>query len=343
MKPLIVDGFYSWSIFSEERQMDFNGYLWVQNEGNLLIDPVPMTDADLLQFNVLGGATQIVLTNRDHERDAKVFREQTGAEVVAHEAEANALSFQPDRTVAHEDEIVPGMRAIHLPHGKSPGEIALHLPEMRTIIMGDLVVGAPMGKLTLLSDEKLEHPTKAAVGLRRLLRHDFDVMLVGDGHSIFHDARDHLLDCLEARTDIYINRINVEDLDEGFDAEIGALIGARNLGYQLYRIKPGQFICPFHFHHFDEEMAFVMEGECTLRTDRGEFTVRQGDFIAFPAGERGVHKFTNNGTEPCVLFLLGEEHPYLICEYPDSDTIKTRVVNGAFRKRDVVDYLYGET
>ena len=58
------------SVFSQERQIDFNGHLWVRDEGNVLIDPVPMTAADLEQFDQLGGAAWIVLTNRDHEREA---------------------------------------------------------------------------------------------------------------------------------------------------------------------------------------------------------------------------------------------------------------------------------
>ena len=70
MKEIAVTNFYSWSIFSQERQIDFNGHLWVRDEGNVLIDPVPMTAADLEQFDQLGGAAWIVLTNCDHEREA---------------------------------------------------------------------------------------------------------------------------------------------------------------------------------------------------------------------------------------------------------------------------------
>ena len=55
-------------------------------------------------------------------------------------------------------------------------------------------------------------PAATALACRKLLALDFDTMLVGDGHSIVGGAREHLLRCLEARTDIYINRIKAGDV-----------------------------------------------------------------------------------------------------------------------------------
>ncbi len=212
MKEIAVTNFYSWSIFSQERQIDFNGHLWVREEGNVLIDPVPMTAADLEQFDQLGGAAWIVLTNRDHEREAAFFQDRTGTRIAAHRADADLFDQPPDRLLDDGEEIVPGLRVVHLAHGKSPGEIALYWPALKMVLAGDLVVGAPLGRITLLPDAKLADPPQAALGLRKLLQLDFDALLMGDGHSVLHDARRLLLECLEERTDIYINKINVEDI-----------------------------------------------------------------------------------------------------------------------------------
>ena len=46
MKRLIFEDMYTWGVFSPERQVDFNGHLWVRPDGNILIDPVAMSDAD---------------------------------------------------------------------------------------------------------------------------------------------------------------------------------------------------------------------------------------------------------------------------------------------------------
>jgi uncharacterized cupin superfamily protein/glyoxylase-like metal-dependent hydrolase (beta-lactamase superfamily II) len=356
MKKVMFDDMYCWSVFNDVRQIDFNGHLWVREGGNVLIDPVPMSDGDLEQFDALGGAKWIVVTNRDHEREADFFKQRTGAEVVAHVADAELLEVVVDKTVEDGGEVVAGLCAVHLPHGKSPGEIALYWSEQRLLLAGDLVVGAPVGKFSLLMDEKLQDPPKAALGLRKLLALDFDAILVGDGHSIMTGARAALLECLEERSDMYINKINIVDIPwmqggrrEGYDCEvkdIDPLIGAQNLGYQIIRLGKGQSICPLHFHHFGEEMFYVVEGSCTMVTPRGEWPVQQGDFIAFPTGPRGAHKFRNDGDEGCQLLALGEHVDHEVAEYLDSGKInvvaKRDTGQVIYRMEDSVSYWEGE-
>jgi glyoxylase-like metal-dependent hydrolase (beta-lactamase superfamily II) len=205
MKRLSLDNFYSWSVFSEQRQIDFSGHVWVRDEGNVVIDPVAITDSDLAQLLELGGAAHIVATNRDHARMSAFFRDQTGAEVLAHEDDAASFSFAIDRQLTDGEEIVPGMKVVHLRHGKSPGEIALVWPELRAAFVSDLVWGGPSGSLSFLPDEVLADPPRAALELRRLLAYpDVETILVGDGDSIFRNGRERLLECLVARDDIWV-------------------------------------------------------------------------------------------------------------------------------------------
>jgi hypothetical protein len=131
MKRLSVENFYSWSVFSEQRQIDFSRHLWVREEGNVVIDPVAISESDLAQLQELGGAALIVATNRDHARMSVFFREQTGAEVLAHEEDVASFSFAIDRRLVDGEEVVPGMEIVHLRYGKSPGEIALVWPDLR--------------------------------------------------------------------------------------------------------------------------------------------------------------------------------------------------------------------
>ncbi|MCH8292858.1 cupin domain-containing protein [Candidatus Poribacteria bacterium] len=352
MKRLISDDLYSWSIFSEMRQIDFNGYLWIRSEGNVLIDPVPMIDSDLAQLDELGGAAWMVITNRDHEREAEAFRKRTGAKVVVHEADADGLSGKADRLITDGEEIVPGLRAIQLRYGKSPGEIALYFLEKGMVLFGDLIVGEPIGALTLLADEKLGNPPKAALELRKILALPFNAILVGDGHSILHEARQRLIECLQRRTDIYINRINIDEIDwmqrnapppyDFEDKDIDPLIGARHLGYRLIRLQPKVASFPMHLHHFGEEMFYVINGGCTLKTPRGNLAVTKGDFIAFPPGESGAHKFVNEGDTACTLLAVGTVLSHDVSEYPDSNKVYPYVTKRIFRKDGNVSYWEGE-
>lgn len=352
MKRLILDDIYTWSVFSEIRQIDFNGYLWVRDEGNIVIDPVEMSETDQKQLEKLGGAKWIIITNRDHEREAEAFQKWTKAEIIVHEADAELIDIKPTRTIKDGETIVPGLRAIHLQYGKSPGEIALYFSDKNAILFGDIVAGEPMGSLSLLADEKLEDPSKAALQLRKVLALRFNTVLVGDGHSIFKDGEQELVDCLQARQDIYINRINIEDLDwvhrdaphpYGFEfKDIDAFIGAKNIGYCVYKLHPGKATFPMHLHHFGEEMCYVMEGVCTLKTPRGDMEVREGDFIAFPPGEVGAHKFVNEGDEPVILFILGTSISHDVSEYPDSNKVLPYVLRKIYRKDETLDYFDGE-
>ena len=51
------------SRFDEKRNVDFCGVAWIRPGGNVLIDPLPMTEHDRAHLAALGGATLIIITN----------------------------------------------------------------------------------------------------------------------------------------------------------------------------------------------------------------------------------------------------------------------------------------
>ena len=55
------------------------------------------------------------------------------------------------------------------------------------------------------------------------------------------------------------------DKFEWQSARIGKLLGAKDLGYSYDVVPPGKISCPFHSHHAEEEMFFIVKGEGTLR------------------------------------------------------------------------------
>jgi uncharacterized cupin superfamily protein len=127
-------------------------------------------------------------------------------------------------------------------------------------------------------------------------------------------------------------------------------VGARHLGYSLYRVQPGDRTWPYHFQHANEELALVLAGRATLRTPEGESEVGPGDAIAFPAGPGGAHGFTAIGDAPFEVFIISTMIEPEISEYPDSEKIYVmvgsapggdpgaRLVDHVFRRRDAVPY-----
>jgi uncharacterized cupin superfamily protein len=105
----------------------------------------------------------------------------------------------------------------------------------------------------------------------------------------------------------------------GRRAELGRVLGARKLGYNITAIAPGKPAYPRHNHRVNEEMFFVLEGSGEVRIGDEKFPVRAGDVIACPPGGlESAHQLRNTGsTELKVLAVSTTESPE-ICDYPDS-------------------------
>ena len=184
----IVEGIFTWSWFSEPHGYDFNGYLIRDPEGNLCVDPVEPA-ADVLTHLVREGVARIVLTNRNHVRRAALVRERTGAPIAIHPADAGYARAQGATIDA---ALAPGERlgaftVVPVP-GKSPGEIALHCPRRRLLVVGDAVIGNPPGKLSLLREKVMDDPAQLRASVAALAKLDVDVLLPGDGAPILREA-----------------------------------------------------------------------------------------------------------------------------------------------------------
>jgi glyoxylase-like metal-dependent hydrolase (beta-lactamase superfamily II) len=188
----IFPGIFTWQWFSELHGYDFNGTLVLDPGGNLCIDPVKPT-ADALAQLEKEGVARILLTNRNHARAANLVRDRTGATIAIHPADA---AYAREQGTGISDDLRIGSRvgpfSIVAVPGKSPGEVALHDPERRILLLGDAVIGNPPGKLSLLSERVMDDPPQLRASVRRLLELDFDALLVGDGVPILADARERL-------------------------------------------------------------------------------------------------------------------------------------------------------
>ncbi len=189
MKRLHRPNLFGWSVFNGDRNIDFHSAVWVRPEGNVVIDPLPLSDHDEAHLKELGGVAWIVITNSDHVRDSIRLAENTGAQLMGPSQEANNFPVECTRWLTDGDEVVPGMLALELEGSKTPGELALLL-ESSTLITGDLIRSHEGGALCLLPQEKLSDKRKAIASLRRLtLLPELEALLPGDGWPVFRDAK----------------------------------------------------------------------------------------------------------------------------------------------------------
>ncbi len=191
MKEILND-IFTWPWFSEPHGYNFNGYLIRDAGGNLCVDPVEPTQEDLEELARLG-IRRILLTNRNHSRAANKVRVRTGARTAIHPADAPYARSQGTEL---DDELKLGEKVGPLVvvgvAGKSPGEVALHWPERRLLIVGDAVVGDPPGRCKLLPEKVMDDPARLRASVRELLALDFDTLLPGDGEPILKSAKEQL-------------------------------------------------------------------------------------------------------------------------------------------------------
>jgi uncharacterized cupin superfamily protein/glyoxylase-like metal-dependent hydrolase (beta-lactamase superfamily II) len=354
---LAIPGAWMWSAWQPDRGMAFNSYLFERDGGCVAVDPLALEDSSLNEIAQLGGVHTIVLTNRDHARGAQQLRERFGARVLASTDEARLFDMTVDATFTHGDEIFSGAFAIALRHGKTPGEIAIHLPDAKAALVGDALIGAPAGALALVPAEKLENREAFVRDLRRLWALQLETLLLCDGQPLFGNADAAIGRVMEREGSADIHRINLDEIEYAIvrpekyacqDGEVGLPVGARNLGYRVARIPPGKAYCPLHWHVRAEEFFYVIEGRPSIRTLRGSFACRPGDFIAFPTGESGAHQVFNESNEPCLVLLVGIEEDAVeleACFYPDSDKVGMWTPAGRLRLLRAspdIDYYDGE-
>ncbi len=186
----LLPNIYAWSWFSDEKGYDFNGYYLISEQEIILIDPPPMSPKDAGQLKQLGVPTAVIITNRDHVREAPGFAKAFSCPLWLHELDACLVDIPVENSFKSGDALPGGLVAHHVPNNKSPGECALFLDDGNGVLfLGDALIGSPAGKLNLMPPEKYADAGRAKEGLRVLLGLSFDALLLGDGQSFTTGGR----------------------------------------------------------------------------------------------------------------------------------------------------------
>jgi len=351
MQQTSIAGIAMWSRWQADRNMHFNSYFVRGEDENLLVDPLPLDDAQAERIAAAGGAAWILVTNRDHERDASAAAARFGARIAASQPDAGEMSVPADHIVC-DGEIVAGARIIALDGGKTAGEFALYFPEKQTAIVGDALWGDPAGSLRLPPDDKLQDPVLAAISLCKLRAVAPRHLLVGDGMPVFDRGYEAISACLEARLGANANVVNIDRLAfrprigpgnyRADDAEVGFRLGAEKLGYRVARLDPGAAFCPTHWHTAEEELFIVWEGAPAIETPRGAVQLRSGDFVAFPTRAFGAHKLVNHSDAPATIIMIANTNRHDVCFYPDSKKLLVDETDTLVRSEPILDYYEGE-
>jgi uncharacterized cupin superfamily protein len=134
-------------------------------------------------------------------------------------------------------------------------------------------------------------------------------------------------------------------------ARLGRQAGSERLGASLFELAPGQAQFPLHYHLGNEELLIVVTGTPTLRTADGERELREGEVVALPVGERGVHQIVNRTQRPVRILLVSEMVGPDIVVRPESGKLSAfgrapgsadEGMHEVFFLRDAVEFWEGE-
>jgi glyoxylase-like metal-dependent hydrolase (beta-lactamase superfamily II) len=187
----IVPDVQTWSVFAADKGYAFNGYAVNTEDGAVLIDPPEPVDDGWGAIDLLQPFAGVWITNRNHSRAAAAFRERYGVTVYVHAADAGKLEAGADQTLSGGEQLPGEIELIHVP-GKSPGEIAFHLPRSNALVVGDVVIGVPAGELSTYPDKVIDDRDELMRSAARLLDYDFDALLLCDGEPITAGGKEKL-------------------------------------------------------------------------------------------------------------------------------------------------------
>ncbi len=149
---------------------------------------------------------------------------------------------------------------------------------------------------------------------------------------------------------ITIDSVPWEEFSEGvrFENRYRVLSSTRGatrnkIGISYEELPPGKQSVPFHFPLVEEEHIVALEGECTLRLGDARYTLRAGDYVGFPAGQRAGHCLVNESDAPFRYLMIGDSADNEVAVYPDSNKVLIRGLDRAIlRDTDRLDYFDGE-
>ena len=132
---------------------------------------------------------------------------------------------------------------------------------------------------------------------------------------------------------------------------VSPLVGLNSLGCAVHVVPRGKKAFPFHRHHVQDELFFVVSGEGEYQFGEKVLPVRSGDIVAAPAGTE-AHQLINTDSDDLRYLGISTVGGVDVVDYPDSKKIAVAagIKNADFKSATYVglgriapaDYYDGE-
>ncbi|WP_119303636.1 cupin domain-containing protein [Dongia deserti] len=106
-----------------------------------------------------------------------------------------------------------------------------------------------------------------------------------------------------------------------------------HVGVAIEELGSGKQSAPAHYHIFEEEHVYILEGALSVRIGAETFAMKAGDYVCFPAGQKAGHCLINTSGAPCRYVIVGERNLNDIAVYTDTNKVLVR----ALGRRTILD------
>ena len=97
--------------------------------------------------------------------------------------------------------------------------------------------------------------------------------------------------------------------------------GLSQFGANLLELPPGAWSSQRHWHERQDEFIYILEGEVTLVTERGETVLTRGMVAGFQAGVPDGHHLANRSNALARVLEVGTRTAEETAHYSDIDMI----------------------
>ncbi|MCR6672677.1 cupin domain-containing protein [Devosia ginsengisoli] len=115
-----------------------------------------------------------------------------------------------------------------------------------------------------------------------------------------------------------------------FEAALGDIdgaLGTTQIGATLHVVPAGKTAWPYHRHHGNDELYFVVSGSGTYRIGDRRLPIRAGDLIGAPAGGE-AHQIINSSDAELRYVAFANHGRADVIEYPDTGRVSVDIAHG---------------
>ena len=181
----VVPGVYRFTMHDDRIDSESDGYVVVEKDRAVLIDPLPMKERDLKK---LGSVEAICLTASCHERASSRYHKSFNVPVYAPRRAVDFEATKPDHWYGLGARLPGGLKAVHSP-GPTDAHYSLYLRRAGGMVFcADLLTNYGRG-LAFVPGEYQDDPKGTRKSVRRLLKLPFKVLCPNHGRPIKTGAK----------------------------------------------------------------------------------------------------------------------------------------------------------